>query len=88
MTYLERQLRSQEAIHRAIVTGPIGTFEIAAMVDKGNPKSDLLTAANALFRCHYGLIRVKNIRKSNRRVVAGMTPITGCETWAWYRRIS
>ena len=77
-------------IYRSNVKTPIGQFVVAVDTTAQDARTDTISAAVAEFRCHAGLLRVDEPRRSNRRVVAGMWPIRACrsngEQWAWFAR--
>ena len=77
-------------IYRSSVSTPTGKFVIAVDTTAQDARTDTVTAAVSEFRCHAGLLRVDEPRRSNRRVVANMWPVKACrsngETWAWITR--
>lgn len=74
-------------IFKATVTSAFGEFLFAVDSTEFDAKSDILTAALSEFNCPAGMIRVKDIAKSNRRIVKNMCPVKNAQVngkqWAW-----
>ena len=81
---------TRTAIYRANVQSPQGHFTFAVDSTETDARLDIITAAQAEFRCHVGMLRVDEPVKSNRRLIASMWPVRKCQLsgnrWAWYIR--
>ena len=77
-------------IYRAQVLAPFGLFTIAVDSTEYDARVDLMTAAITEFSCSAGMVSIKNVSRSNRRIIANMHPITKAQsngqTWAWINR--
>ena len=73
-------------IYTGICTTPLGKFKIAVDSDQYGAYPDILTAAMSEIRCHPGLIRVKEVKKSNRIILKSMEPIKSAKDWAWIKK--
>lgn len=78
------------AIYRANVKTPYGSFTFAVDSTAQDARTDVITAAQAEFGCHIGMLRIDEPVKSNRRLVAQMWPVKKCTSataqWAWFIR--
>lgn len=73
-------------IYTGICTTPFGKFKIAVDTYEHSAKADILTIAHHDMKCHIGLIRVSDIRKSNKTITKSMQPINHAEDWAWIKK--
>lgn len=80
------------AIYKAKVSAPFGLFLIAVNSIEMDARGDIMTAALSEFNCPAGMLRVKAVSKSNRRILRRMVASKHCQTsdkgcWAWIKRI-
>ena len=73
-------------IYTGICTTPLGKFIVAVDTYEHDAKADILTIIQHDMKCHIGLIRVSNIKKSTRTITKSMHPIKYAEDWAWIKR--
>lgn len=82
------------AIYKAIVSTPIGNLLVAVDSTAQDAKADIYSVLSADMNCHIGLLRVKDVIKSNRTITKGMNPIKKSarwedgspQYWAWVAR--
>ena len=79
-------------IYKAQISSPFGIWLFAVESTEFDARGDLLTAVVSAMNCHFGLIRIKKIHRSNRRIIAAMTPVKKAQYygkhWAWMKRLS
>lgn len=77
------------AIFNSEVSTPFGLFNIAieTIADEKTARSDLYSLIQSEMKVHIGLIRIRKIWKSNRRITSRMSQIKNTD-FAWIERIS
>lgn len=77
-------------IYKAQISTPFGELTFAVDSTEFDAKTDLLSAAIAEINCPPGMLRVKDISKSNRRILVNMTPVKKARSnddyWAWVQK--
>ncbi len=80
------------AIYKAEVSTPWGIFLVAIDSIEFGAKFDIATVAYGEFNAPWGLLKVGDVKKSNRRILKKMSPIknarVGDTYWAWIVRVS
>lgn len=66
-----------------IMTGKTVTIFVAT--DELSHKTDIGTAAHEATKMPFGMFRLKNIRRSNRKALKNADPIWNCRGWAWIK---
>lgn len=79
------------AIYKATASTPYREFQVAVDSTEYDASSDIFSAVLSQFNFSAGMLRVKNISKSNRRIIASMEPVKNTRTndgyWAWIKKI-
>ena len=73
------------AIYKAEISTPYGRFIVAVDTIESGAKSDIISAFISDSKCHVGQIRVGEIKKSSRKLVADKQLVKGTN-WAWIMR--
>jgi hypothetical protein len=74
-------------IYRAEINAGFGIIEMAVESTEQDALTDMTTVAEAAHCGRPGMFRVKNLRRSNRRITRRMDPVKSCTCadgyWAW-----
>lgn len=73
-------------IYKAKVTTPFGIFLFAVDSTAQDVRADIMSVASADMNCHPGMLRIKEVKQSNRRILGNMAEIKGAQGWAWMKR--
>lgn len=80
-----------EAIYKAQVNTPFGLFLVAVLEAEPFAKDSIVNLVQCEMMIAWGNFRVKEVTKSNRRILNSMTPVKGANSngiqWGWMKRI-
>ena len=76
---MNKQINSEKVYRAEFSTFSNRVFDIAVLAYcEDDARTDMLTAIKEFSNMPFGMIRVKNLRKSNRRFLKGLSPIKSC----------
>lgn len=74
-------------LYKAEISTPLGIYTFVVESTKDNAKGDLLTAAQSDIKCPFGMLRVKEVYKTTKKIMPSCLPIKSCKSndvfWAW-----
>jgi hypothetical protein len=79
-----RQNMENTTILKSIAVTPFGKFNVAVDSTLHDAKYDIITILSRELKCSPCLVKVTDVKKSNRRITKSMSQIY---EWAWINRI-
>lgn len=80
-----------EAIYKAQVSTPFGLFLVAVLEIEPFAKESISNLVQCEMNLAWGIFKVKEIKKSNRRILNNMHPVKNASSngmqWGWMKRI-
>lgn len=81
-----------EAIYKAQIQTPFGTFLFAVKEIKPYAKKTLTNLAYSEFKTPYGMLKIETPQKSNRRILSNMHPVKNANDynsgqWGWMKKL-